>query len=139
MNRLELHDFYNYRFLSGLTFNPSRTKAAFMVKKADVDNNSYHSDLWLLDTADDSVKQLTGAGDVGSFVWLSDDEILFSAMRDKALAEKVKNGETHTVFYRLPLSGGEAVEYFRLPHIVSGISLRTQYISHTLPAQAFTN
>ena len=121
MKNLELKDFYNYNFLSGLTFNPSRTKAVFAVKKADVDNNSYRSDLWLLDTADDSVKRLTGAGDVGAFLWRNDEEVLFSAMRDKTLAEKVKNGETHTAFYCLPLSGGEAVEYFRLPYAVSGI------------------
>lgn len=123
MRKLELTDFYNYTFLSGLTFSPDKSKALLMTKKCDKANNSYKSDLWLFTLQDKKVKPLTSAGDVGIFTWLNDEEIIFTAMRDAALKNKVAGGETWTAVYRLALNGGEAMEYFRLPEIVTGIKV----------------
>lgn len=123
MKKLALTDFYNYTFLSGLTFSPDKSKAVLMTKKCDKPNNSYKSDLWLFTPENKGLKQLTSAGDVGMFVWLNDEEIIFTANRDSTLKEKVKGGEIWTVVYRLSLNGGEAVEYFRLPKVVTGISV----------------
>ncbi len=119
MKKLALHDFYDYTFLSGLTFSPDKTKALFVTKNCDKTSNSYKTNLWLLDTADKSTKQLTSMGDVGMSLWLNDSEILFTANRDSALKEKTAKGETWTVFYKLSLNGGEAVEYMRLPYTVT--------------------
>ena len=123
MKKLALTDFYNYTFLSGLTFSPDKSKALLMTKKCDKENNGYKSNLWLFTPADKKVKPLTSAGDVGNFTWLNDEEIIFTAMRDPALKNKVAAGETWTSVYKLALGGGEAVEYFRLPEIVTGIKV----------------
>ena len=123
MKKLTLTDFYNYTFLSGLTFSPDKSKALLMTKKSDKANNSYKSDLWLFDPATKQTKPLTSAGDVGIFTWLNDEEIIFTAMRDAGLKNKVAGGETWTVVYKLALGGGEAMEYFRLPEIVTGIKV----------------
>ena len=123
MKKLALTDFYNYTFLSGLTFSPDKSKALLMTKKCDKENNGYKSNLWLFTPADKKVKPLTSAGDVGNFTWLNDEEIIFTAMRDPALKNKVAAGETWTAVYKLALGGGEAVEYFRLPEIVTGIKV----------------
>ena len=122
MKKIELTDFYNYKFLSGITFSPDKKKALFIVKNCDKDNNSYKTNLWLLDSETKKTKQLTSAGDVGIFAWLNNEEVIFTAMRDAGLKEKVKAGERRTVVYRLSLDGGEAVEYFRLAKSVSGIN-----------------
>ena len=123
MKKLALTDFYNYTFLSGLTFSPDKSKALLMTKKCDKENNGYKSNLWLFTPADKKVKPLTSAGDVGNFTWLNDEEIIFTAMRDPALKNKVAAGETWTSVYKLALGGGEAEEYFRLPEIVTGIKV----------------
>ena len=123
MKKLALTDFYNYTFLSGLTFSPDKSKALLMTKKCDKENNGYKSNLWLFTPADKKVKPLTSAGDVGNFTWLNDEEIIFTAMRDPALKNKVAAGETWTAVYKLALDGGEAVEYFRLPETVTGIKV----------------
>ena len=93
MKKLALTDFYNYTFLSGLTFSPDKTKALLMTKKCDKAGNSYKSDLWLFTPENKGLKQLTSLGDVGQFVWLNDEEIIFTANRDNGLKEKVKGGE----------------------------------------------
>lgn len=123
MEKLVLTDFYGYSFLSGLTFSPDKAKAIFTVKKPDVENNGYKSDLYLLTVADKSVKRLTTLGDAGLSLWLSDDTVLFAAMRDEKLKEKAKQGMPWRSFYSLDINGGEAAELFRLPYIVTGVNL----------------
>ena len=121
MKKLELTDFYDYKFLSGITFAPNKVNALFMVKTADKANNGYKSNLWLLDSTTKQIKQLTSLGDIGLFTWLNNNEVIFTAMRDSEIKEKAKNGETWTIVYKLSLDGGEAVEFFRLPRIITGI------------------
>jgi len=121
MKKLALTDFYDYTFLSGLTFSPDKTKAFLLTKNCDKANNGYKTNLWLFVPRTKEIKPLTSAGDVGMALWLNDKEILFTASRDAALKEKAKTGETWTVVYKLSLDGGEACEYMRFPHIVTGI------------------
>ena len=123
MKKIELTDFYDYKFLSGITFSPDKKKALFVVKNCDKDNNGYKTNLWLLDSETKKTKQLTSAGDIGIFAWLNNEEIIFTAMRDSSLKEKVKAGERWTAVYKLSLNGGEAVEYFRLAKSVSRIKV----------------
>lgn len=90
MTQLKLTDFYDYTFLSGLTFSPDKTKAFLLTKNCDKAGNSYKTNLWLFTPQTKEIKQLTTAGDVGIALWLNNEEILFTALRDSALKEKVK-------------------------------------------------
>ncbi len=123
MEKLSLTDFYKYSFLSGLTFSPDGKKALFTVKKADPENNGYKSDLYLYDTTLGQTKRLTGLGDVGLSLWLDDKTVAFTAIRDEKVKEKAKQGLPITCFYKLSIDGGEAVEFLRLPYLVTGAKL----------------
>ena len=41
LKRVELEDFLQYRYLSGLTYAPDGQTAAWLVKEADLDKNAY--------------------------------------------------------------------------------------------------
>ena len=51
------NDLLQYRFLSGVSFSPDGEKAVFVVKKADEENNSYLSNLYLYRNGE--IRQLT--------------------------------------------------------------------------------
>ena len=62
MERLKLDDFLNYRFLSAVEFAPDGNHAAFVVSKADLDQNDYLSWLYLYSAETGDVLQLTSFG-----------------------------------------------------------------------------
>lgn len=83
----------------------------FCVKRADLEENRYRSDLWVW--KDGAARRLTSAGDVSGF-WLTDDGVVFSALREKRDRERAEAGEPLTVLNILPYDGGEARELCRL-------------------------
>ena len=83
----------------------------FCVKRADMEENRYRSDLWTY--RDGSARQLTSLGDVAGF-WLTDEGVVFSALREKRDRERAEAGEPLTVLNLLPYDGGEAREFCRL-------------------------
>lgn len=83
----------------------------FCVKRADMEENRYKSDLWVW--RDGAAKRLTSMGDVSGFR-LTDSGVVFSALRDKGDRERSEAGEPLTVLYLLPYDGGEARELCRL-------------------------
>lgn len=83
----------------------------FCVKRADLEENCYRSDLWVW--KDGAARRLTSAGDVSGF-WLTDDGVVFSALREKRDRERAEAGEPLTVLNILPYDGGEARELCRL-------------------------
>ncbi|BCN31429.1 alpha/beta hydrolase family protein [Anaeromicropila herbilytica] len=121
MNKLQLDDFLKYKFLSNLNFSPSGSTAAFTVSLSNVDDNNYKSNIWLYEN--NSYKQLTGLNKESSYLWEDDETILFSAIRDDADKKKIEAKEDLSVFYRINIHGGEAVQAFSLPLQVSSIKL----------------
>ncbi len=114
MEKILLEDLYRYKFLSAIAYSPKGKNLGFLVKSADVDNNKYHSDLYVAE-GEGEPRPYTSQHDVKTFLWLSDEELLFTADRDPEVKKKVENGEAWTVFYKLSLGGGEAAEFMRLP------------------------
>ena len=57
---------------------------------------------------------------MSDFYWVG-EEIYFPAIRKKADQEYIKKGLPLTVFYRLPLTGGEAVEAFRVKEKIKSV------------------
>ena len=49
MEQLQLKDFLNYRFLSGVRYAPGGKRAAFVVANCNEEENGYESRLWMYD------------------------------------------------------------------------------------------
>ena len=90
----------------------------FLVRRADMEENGYKSDLYVWH--DGRARRLTSSGDVNSF-FLTDEGVVFPALRGKKDREKAEKGVPLTVFYRLPYDGGEAAELFRIDASVTDI------------------
>ncbi len=124
MERLQIDDLLHYHFLSGIKLSPDGKKAAFVVKKADWDENDYVSNLWLYRLDDESLFQLTAGGQDTLFIWLQDSQqMLFASRRDQEDeddGDETNQEQTH--MYRISIQGGEAQKAFTLPH--KALSLR---------------
>lgn len=122
MEELQLDDFIHYKFLSNLKHSPDGKYACFVVSNANVEDNNYSSNLWLYNTANKDLLQLTTLNKERAFSWLNNSsEILFSAMRNSKDQEAIEKGEELTIFYKINIYGGEAKEAFRIPLKVQGI------------------
>ena len=110
MNRIELKDFLNYKFLSGIELSPDGNNIAFVAHQCDENNNSYQSNIHIYNRKSGTSYQLTGIGDEQKFVWIDNETILFPAIRDNSLRERVKAGEPWTCYYAIKINGGEAQE-----------------------------
>ena len=117
MKPIGIDHFANFAFLNHLKVSEGG-KVAFLIKRANMEENSYESDLYLW--RDGKAVKMTDTGKVNDFYWVG-EEIYFPAIRKKADQEYVKKGLPLSVFYRLPADGGEAVEAFRLKCAVKGI------------------
>lgn len=114
MERILDTDLQDYKFLSGLKLLPD-DRALVIAAKADLEDNCYRSDLYLVDCKTGAARPLTSHGDVRSFALFGEKSVIFPAIREKKDQKRVENGELLTVFYQLPLDGGESRECFRLP------------------------
>lgn len=121
MKPVTMEDLLCYRFLSRPLFNPSGSRAAFVVSAANRDENAYESRLWLYENG--SVRQLTDLGKESSYIWLDDDRILFPAVRSSAEKKRADAKEEFTAYYVLDLNGGEAMPFFTVPLAVQGIKV----------------
>ena len=83
----------------------------FLVRRADMEENGYKSDLYVWH--DGRARRLTSSGDVNSF-FLADEGVCFPALRQKKDKERAEKGVPLTVLYCLPYDGGEAQELLRL-------------------------
>jgi len=121
MEKLALEDFTKYKFLSGTKFSPNGKNLAYVVHEMDVDENKYLSNIWLYDVANKKSRKLTTFNKESSFVWLDDENILFSAIRDEKDKKRKEKGEPFTVYYKINIYGGEAEKFFEVPLFVSDI------------------
>lgn len=121
MKPLELKDFLQYRYLSGLTWAPVGGAAAFLVKEANLDKNGYDTHIWL--HRDGKQTQLTAAGDETGLCWEDGKHILFPGLRTDADKKRRADGEQFTVFYRIGIDGGEALRAFELPFAVTELAV----------------
>ncbi len=120
MEKINLTDFYNYRYLSRLTRSPKSSSLALTVTQCDEKTNAYKNSIYL--TRNGEFKKLTGLDKESSFIFLDDETLLFATMRDQADIKKSQEGYLLTSFYRLSLNGGEAIKAFTLPLKVTGYS-----------------
>ena len=106
------------RFLMPQHLEARGDELYFLLRRADMEENCYKSDLYVLKSG--AVRRLTFSGDVNSFS-LIDEGVVFPALREKKDRERASKGVPLTAFYLLPYDGGEAREIFRLNYSVTDI------------------
>lgn len=121
MENLNLKDFLEYSYLSGIETSPDEKNIGFVVHRGDYEENNYKSNIWVINKETKKYFRLTGIGEEKSFLWLNETEILFPSMRDKKLKAKIEEGEKWTCYYSISINGGEAQEYMRIPLNVTSI------------------
>lgn len=102
-------DYQALRTIQGLQISPDVRYALYTVQHMNVDRDAYENFLRLLDLETGRETQLTGGGRESGAFWLDSRHVVFSAVRGGEVPEK------ETVFYRIAVDGGEALEYMRLP------------------------
>lgn len=123
MKRIGINDFTFYNYPTCMVAAPDGKHAAIAVVNASEEDNRYDSCLWLYDVADGSCRQLTSGKKERNFIWMDSETILFTSDREKEYAEKAKDGEDWTCFYRISICGGEAQFAFAVPYKVSKMKL----------------
>lgn len=116
MKRVDYEHFS--RFLMPYSPKARGEELYFCVKRADMEENRYRSDLWRW--KDGAAVRLTSLGDAAGF-WLTDEGIIFPALREKKDRERAERGEPLTVLNLLPYDGGEARELCRLDLALEGL------------------
>ena len=128
MEYLKLEDFKNYSFLTNLSYSPNGKSAAVVVSKAN-DKNGYSKTIYIdkgkgLGKTDGFFPLTSVDGNVGPYVWLDDEHILFAETRSKDLQEKKDKGYEITSFHKISINGGEAAPAFDVDATVTDIKLR---------------
>lgn len=126
LKNIDMDFLFKLKFPRSLKASPSRTKLAYTVSSASLEDNKYLTDLYLWEGPE--AKRLTYDGKAGSFIWEDERTLLFSADRDSEEEKKKKEGLAGTTYYRLRTDGGEAEKAFEIPLSVSRIErLSDQY------------
>lgn len=123
MEKLKLDDFTKYKFLSGIKHGKEKGKLAFVVHNIDKEENKYLSNIWLYYKG--NLRQITTFDKESSFIWLNDEEIIFSSNRDEIDKSKETKKEI-TKFYKININGGEAKKYFEIDKNVINIEKLTE-------------
>ena len=123
MEKLKIDDFTRYKFLSGIKHSPDGKHGCYIVHQTDFEENKYLSNLWILDVEKNSCYQLTSFDTERSFIWLDNENVAFSDIRDAKDKEKKDGGEEFTQFYKININGGEALKLFRINRNVNSIKM----------------
>ncbi|MCF7930215.1 MAG: S9 family peptidase [Acholeplasmataceae bacterium] len=115
MDQIKLDQFLNYKFISGLSSNPSKTHMAFLVARADMKKNDYLYDLYVSDGL--KHKKLTSLKNKGSFLWESDHTLLFPLAKNKAGEKKQK--DKYVEYYRYNLDTKVLEKAYVFPFLAS--------------------
>lgn len=116
MKKIDIRDFMNYNYPTGMKTSPDGKHGAFAVVNANGDDNRYDSCLWVMDLPGGEYRKLTNGNNERSFAWLDDETVMFISDREKEYKEKIKNGEDWTCFYTIKINGGEAEFAFAVPY-----------------------
>ena len=123
MENLLLDDFTKYRFLSGIKYSPDGSKIGFVLHHMDVEENKYLSNIYIYDIKTENSTKLTSQGSKKTFLFKDTNTILFPDIRDSKDKTRKEKGEDFTVYYEIPLNGGEANKAFEIPLNVANIEM----------------
>lgn len=115
MKKIGIEDFMNYSYPTGMAVSPDGKHGAFAVVNVNGRENGYDSSLWIMELESGGYRRLTFGGKERAFVWLDEETLLFSSVREREFAERGKRGEDWTCFYTINIHGGEAQPAFSVP------------------------
>jgi len=115
MKQIKIDSFLEFQYISAPSFSPHGDLAAFVVQQADLEENRYSGDLYILDVQTKQVRRLTSGGDARSYIWTQKGTLLFPAMRDSQWKQKKSDGEPVSCWYEIDPRGGEASLALVLP------------------------
>ena len=100
MESLFLEDFTKYKYLSNLNLSPDAGLAAFISSKANLEENTYQTEINIIDNSNNNIRKLASSTSQNNLIWKDNENIIFSkdTLEDKERREK---GEPFTSFYRL--------------------------------------
>ena len=99
-------DIAAYRIPGGLKYSPTGEYLAFQVKRADLEKNEYHSDVWLARGGE--AKQATWSIDASVVDWKDEHTLIL-----RRNTKETKPGTTD--LYLLDVRGGEAAPWVTVP------------------------
>jgi dipeptidyl aminopeptidase/acylaminoacyl peptidase len=123
MKDMNLDLFLNFKFISNLSQNPSEDKFAYLVAIADYKKNEYNYQLHLYDQMKN--QKLFDLKNKGSFLWESDQSILFPYTKTKKQEKKVKE-EKYTLYYRYHLTDKKIELAYEFPFLTSILKVLNQ-------------
>ncbi|GHS92212.1 hypothetical protein AGMMS49957_18920 [Synergistales bacterium] len=118
--KVEQNDLLNFYFPSNPSFSPSGDGVAYRLSHPNLEKNGYDSDIWLYNMTEETNARLTASGEEKFFCWSADGaKIIFASGRkdthkDEAVGKR-------TVFWSIPVAGGEAERFFDVPCIAKSI------------------
>ncbi|MFW6064911.1 MAG: alpha/beta hydrolase family protein [Candidatus Natronoplasma sp.] len=124
MAEITIEDLAEYTFLSNPNFSPDGQYVCFSHHEMDEDENEYVSTLWILERETDEMYKLTNSGKDSDFVWLNEEEILFTSGRDMGVKDDDEDNEEEkeeTKFFKINIHGGEAKHLFTVDKKVGGL------------------
>ncbi len=116
---IELEDIAGYRVPSSLLYSPDGRYLAFEVKRADLEKNTYHTDIWL--ACGGCARQVTWSLDAGIVRWLDDRRLILRRKTDAT-----QPGTTD--LFLLDVCGGEAQPWLTLPFGLSKLEKVTETV-----------
>lgn len=111
MKRIKSDSFKDFSFVHSLKISPNKKHIVYAVTNADVDDNSYKTNLWAYRFDGKKTFQLTSSNKDSSYIFLESSKVLFSSGKDKP--------EKKTSYYEVSLDGGESVKAFDIELSVS--------------------
>ncbi len=115
MNKVEIELFAKFKFISQMKANPSQDKLAFLSAKVDLEKNRYVYDLYKIENY--KMAKLIQIKDSSSFIWESDDTILFPYTKNKS-EERLKD-DLYTIYYRYYLQTSKIEKAYEFPFPVT--------------------
>ncbi|MBO7354960.1 MAG: hypothetical protein J6U61_11995, partial [Lachnospiraceae bacterium] len=106
LKKITKEDIAIYRIPGGLKYSPTGEYLAFQVKRADLEKNEYHSDVWLARGGE--AKQVTWSIDASVVDWKDEHTLIL-----RRNTKDTKPGTTD--LYLLDVFGGEAAPWITVP------------------------
>lgn len=101
-----IEDITKYAYVENPRFNPKGDVVAYQLAHADVKNNTYKRDIWIVRNG--KASQLTSTIDASIVAWEDDDTLILR--RNTETTEPLT-----TDLYKININGGEALKFVTLP------------------------
>lgn len=119
MKGIKVEDLINYQYIDTPLYNPSGTYLAFQVTKANLKNNNYQKEVWVV--KDGVAKQMTFSFSTSIVAWLNEEELI---------VRRVVEGKAQvsTELFLLNMKGGEAKPFYTLPFVLGKLYVVKEYL-----------